>query len=195
MENRFQSAVALEGPLRDFVSQVTSAIDNNPSEESVLPQVANFMKTLVQHDNWLSDEFCKPHPDYYQQYLLYADPQDRFSVVSFVWGPGQATPIHDHTVWGVIGMLRGSEYAQPYACGVDGKAPAPVGELQQLQPGDVECVSPALGDVHKVWNAFDDRVSISVHAYGANIGKVSRHVYPSDGAAPKTFISGYTNVN
>lgn len=195
MENRPQSAVLPSGPLGDFVRQVTSAINENSSEELVLPQVASFMKTLVQNDNWLGEEFCKPHPEYYQQYLLYADPDDRFSVVSFVWGPGQATPIHDHTVWGVIGMLRGSEYAQAYDVALDGMQPKPKGETQQLQPGDVECVSPTLGDVHKVWNAFNDRVSVSVHAYGANIGKVSRHVYPADGAAPKTFISGYSNVN
>jgi predicted metal-dependent enzyme (double-stranded beta helix superfamily) len=31
-----------------------------------------------------------------------------------VWGPGQTTPIHDHRVWGLIGMLRGSEYSQGF---------------------------------------------------------------------------------
>jgi predicted metal-dependent enzyme (double-stranded beta helix superfamily) len=43
-----------------------------------------------------------------------------------------------------------------------------------------------------VSNAFDDRVSISIHVYGANIGGISRHVYPPDGP-PKPFVSGYTN--
>ena len=42
------------------------------------------------------------------QYLLYCDPEERFSVVSFVWGPGQSTPTHDPSVWGLIGVLRGA---------------------------------------------------------------------------------------
>ena len=41
---------------------------------------------------------AQPHPQYYQQHLLHCDPLERFSVVSFVWGPGQKTPVHDHTV-------------------------------------------------------------------------------------------------
>jgi rhodanese-related sulfurtransferase len=52
-------------------------------------------------------------------------------------------------------------------------------------------VSPTIGDVHQVWNALPDRASISIHVYGANIGKVSRSVFAPDGTA-KTFISGYS---
>ena len=62
-----------------------------------------------------------------------------------------------------------------------------------LAPGDVEAVSPAIGDVHRVHNAYDDRVSISIHVYGANIGAVRRHTYPSGGGR-KPFVSGYSNM-
>ena len=129
---------------------------------------------------------------YYQQYLLYADPKDRFSVVSFVWGPGQKTPVHDHTVWGVIGMLRGSERCTAYKQ-VGGRI-AQDGEDFLLERGEVEMVSPAIGDIHSVANAFDDRVSVSIHAYGANIGKVKRHVFDPQTGASKEFISGYANA-
>ena len=71
---------------------------------------------LVSHDDWLPDEFAQPNPERYQQFLLYADPDDRFSVVSFVWGPGQATPIHDHTVWGLVGVLRGAVEPLGFVC-------------------------------------------------------------------------------
>ena len=43
-------------------------------------------------------------------------------------------------------------------------------------------------------NAFDDRVSISIHAYGANIGKVRRHVFDLETGAVKEFVSGYANA-
>lgn len=175
-----------------FLAHMTRLVDRGPSESDALSGASEFLHDLISHDDWLLEDFAQPHPQHYQQYLLFADPADRFSVVSFVWGPGQSTPIHDHTVWGLIGMLRGSEMCQPYSKMSDGRWAAAGIQIQML-PGDIECVSPRLGDVHKVWNTFKDQVSISIHIYGANIGKVKRNVYYEDGTR-KTFISGYSNV-
>jgi predicted metal-dependent enzyme (double-stranded beta helix superfamily) len=150
------------------------------------------MRELVANDDWLPDSVAVPHPEYYQQYCLYADPQDRFSVVSFVWGPGQATPIHDHTVWGAIGMLRGAERCQAFEPSQTGE-PRAIGQEERLEPGQVGFVAPSIGDVHRVANAYDDRVSISIHAYGGNIGKINRHVFPEAGGPAKSFVSGYSD--
>jgi len=179
--------------LQHFVAEVDALLATDRREAELLPLLGDAMHALVAKDDWLDPTFAMPDPTYYQQYLLYADPEDRFSVVSFVWGPGQHTPIHDHTVWGVIGMLRGVEIAQNYEL-APGGVPTPSGDPIELRPGTVEFVSPSIGDIHEVRNAFDDRVSISIHTYGANIGKVKRHVYPRDGSAPKQFISGYSNA-
>jgi len=62
-----------------------------------------------------------------------------------------------------------------------------------MLPGDIEAVSPRIGDVHKVWNALPDQLSISIHVYGGNIGKIERHSYREDGSRA-TFVSGYSNV-
>lgn len=179
-------------PLRDFVVALGHLLDTQPDEPRILREGGALLATLVANDGWLPQAYAQPHPDYYQQYLLHADSTERFSVVSFVWGPGQATPIHDHTVWGLIGMLRGAEYNQPYALDAAGR-PLPQGAPSRLEPGTVEAVSPTIGDLHRVSNAFADRVSISIHVYGANIGGVHRHTYPEQGA-PKPFVSGYSNT-
>lgn len=178
--------------LRQFVDKVTALVDAGTDEPRLLPAAREAMKELIASDDWLPEEMTRPHPQYYQQYLLYADPRDRFSVVSFVWGPGQKTPVHDHTVWGVIGLLRGGERAAPYKL-QDGRI-VQAGDEVILKPGDVEMVSPAIGDIHTVSNAYDDRVSISIHAYGANIGKVRRHVFDPQTGAAKDFVSGYANA-
>ena len=185
--------VEIARSLRRFVRDVGALVGAHHDEPVLLPKLGDAMRALVATDDWLDPAFAMPDPVYYQQYLLYADPDDRFSVVSFVWGPGQHTPIHDHTVWGVIGMLRGVEIAQNYQLAADGVPVASGGPIE-LTPGAVEFVSPTIGDIHEVKNAFDDRVSISIHAYGANIGRVERHVYPRDGGPPKLFVSGYSNV-
>jgi predicted metal-dependent enzyme (double-stranded beta helix superfamily) len=178
-------------PLRDFVIEFGRLMDQRPDEPRVLEEGGALLRRLVARDDWLPDAFAQPHPDRYQQYLLHADSTERFSVVSFVWGPGQVTPVHDHTVWGLIGMLRGAEYSQGYReeDGLLWQQGAPL----RLDPGDVEAVSPTVGDVHRVRNAYDDRVSISIHVYGANIGAVRRHTYP-EGGGRRAFVSGYSNT-
>lgn len=176
--------------LRDFVARLAGLLDAQPQESEILEKGSEWLRELIQHDDWLDERFAQPHPERYQQYLLYADAQQRFSVVSFVWGPGQSTPIHDHRVWGLIGMLRGAEISQSWR--PDEKGLQPDGAPVRLEPGRVEAVSPGVGDIHRVSNAFDDSVSISVHVYGANIGAVKRAVYREDGSE-KTFISGYSN--
>ena len=180
--------------LRAFVIALGRLIDLQPDEPRVLREGAALLAALVAHDDWLPEAFAQHDAQHYQQHLLHADAQERFSVVSFVWGPGQATPVHDHTVWGLIGMLRGAETSQAYAeeQGSGGGRWQPRGAPLRLQPGQVEAVSPRIGDVHRVANAFADRVSISIHVYGANIGAVARHVYPPEGGR-KPFVSGYSN--
>jgi predicted metal-dependent enzyme (double-stranded beta helix superfamily) len=90
-------------------------------------------------------------------------------------------------------MLRGAEVEQHYVRHRDGTL-AEDGVPQRLVVGAVDAVSPRVGDLHRVSNAYDDRTSISIHVYGGNIGGVLRSVYQVDGTS-KTFISGYSNDN
>ncbi|MDD2547752.1 MAG: cysteine dioxygenase [Burkholderiaceae bacterium] len=178
-------------PLRHFVQDLATLLDQQPGEPALLEQGGALLAELVAHDDWLPEAYAQASPERYQQHLLHADALGRFSVVSFVWGPGQFTPIHDHTVWGLIGMLRGSEVSQGYAQDPQGRW-VPQGAPLTLHPGQVEAVSPRIGDVHRVHNALADQTSVSIHVYGANIGAVERAVYLEDGTR-KRFVSGYNN--
>ncbi len=176
--------------LRRFIATATRLASPQALEQT--PELAAAFADLVGHDDWLPDACTAPHPQFYQQYLLHCDPLERFSLVSFVWGPGQSTPVHDHEVWGYVGMLRGAEINQRFTRDADGRL-AVAGEATTLRPGDVERLSPAEGDIHRVSNAYPDRVSISVHLYGGNIGAVLRHVYDPDSGQAKPFVSGYSS--
>ncbi len=177
-------------PLRTFVRGMAAVVEQPADEPTVLAEGTRLLIDLVATDGWLPDSHAAPDPDRYRQYLLYRDPAARFSVVSFVWGPGQRTPIHDHTVWGLIGMLRGAEIAEGYAQGAEGLR---VTDRVRLDVGQVDAVSPAIGDLHQVSNAYDDRVSISIHVYGADIGTVRRATYDPAGN-PRPFVSGYAST-
>lgn len=190
------NAAAAASPLdrlKHVVQAMTRLCAQDLDEPAMLAEAKPLMQGLVARDDWLADALAQPDPKFYRQYLLHADPLGRFSIVSFVWGPGQQTPVHDHTVWGVIAMLRGAEFSQPFAAEGTG-ALVPTAPARRLQPGDVEVVSPSLGDIHQVRNAFADQVSISIHLYGGNIGEIRRHVFdPATGQA-RPFVSGYFNT-
>lgn len=176
--------------LRHFVHDFASLLSQTAQEQHLLEQGSLLLKQLITHDDWLPDEYARPSPERYQQYLLHADSQSRFSIVSFVWGPGQSTPIHDHRVWGLIGVLRGAEISQRFS-NRQGSLTA-LGQPERLNVGHIDQLSPTDGDIHQVSNAFADQTSISIHVYGGNIGAVKRATYNTDGIE-KPFISGYSN--
>jgi predicted metal-dependent enzyme (double-stranded beta helix superfamily) len=182
--------VAIER-LRLFVLDFAALLSQTRDEVEILEAGGRLLQDLVSHDDWLPDEYAAPDPAHYRQYLLHCDSLERFSVVAFVWGPGQETPVHDHTVWGLVGVLRGAETGQRFALGPDGLV---AGARGRLNPGEVEAVSPRIGDIHKVSNALGDGVSISIHVYGANIGAVTRSTFDTEGRA-RPFISGYANAS
>lgn len=181
------------GKLRAYVQEMTRLVEAAGGDEAhMLGEGELLLKKLIAEDDWLPDAFTKTHPEFFQQYLLYCDPLERFSVVSFVWGPGQKTPVHDHTVWGLVGQLRGAERESQFARETDGTL-AHAGE-GVLKPGEVSAVSPTIGDIHLVANDVPDRASVSIHVYGANIGAVARHVFVPDTGEVKDFVSGYSST-
>ena len=180
--------------LRAFVREFTTLVERHGADEArMLDDGERLLGALIATDDWLPEACARPSDDGYRQYLLHCDPLERFSVASFVWRPGQKTPVHDHTVWGLVGVMRGEERCEEYADPVAGRALAKTGE-HRVTPGQVDSVSPRIGDVHVVSNAGDTETAISIHVYGANIGAVRRHVFDAASGAPREFISGYHNT-
>ena len=181
--------------LRRFIADMTSLVGGawqDRDEAAVVEVGQRLLGELVRHDDWLPESMAECPPHGYAQNLLWCDPFERFSIVSFVWAPSAGTPVHDHQVWGLVGMLRGSEISQAFTRdSATGRLTA--GKTTALTPGDVEALVPAAGDIHRVTNALADCGSISIHVYGGNIGAVRRHIFDLATSAPTPFVSGYTN--
>lgn len=175
-----------------FLDAMDALVARTSHEPTLLDEGEVALAALVAHDDWLPAAYAVPDAHRYQQYLLYADAAQRYSVTSFVWGPGQGTPIHNHTVWGLVGVLRGEERCAEY--------PAPEVAAMQcvhehpLARGAVDRVSPRIGDWHAVSNACTDAPSISIHVYGADIGRVTRSVWDPATQQVRPFVSGYSNA-
>ena len=181
--------------LRRFIGDMTSLVGGawqDKDEAATIEVGTKLLRELVSHDDWLPETCAKCPPHGYAQNLLWCDPFERFSVVSFVSAPSACTPVHDHQMWGLVGMLRGSETSQAFERDAATGALTP-GKCTTLAPGDVEALLPSAGDIHQVTNALSDCGSLSIHVYGGNIGAARRHTFDPDSGAPSLFVSGYTN--
>jgi 3-mercaptopropionate dioxygenase len=179
--------------LRAFAAHAAQSVALHTQDEAaVLAAITPALAGLISQDDFLPEAYTRPHPQYYQQYLLYGDPAQNLSIVSFVWGPGQKTPVHNHRVWGLVGILRGGELSTDFT---EQNGQFIPGQTELLSPGRVVAVSPRLGDIHQISNAYDDAVSISIHVYGGNIGRVRREVFLPETGEVKPFISGYANAD
>ncbi|HYD56672.1 MAG TPA: cysteine dioxygenase [Burkholderiales bacterium] len=178
---------------QQFVARFQALATSTEDEARLLREGGVLLRELVSHDDWLPEAYARAPEKGYAQYLLHLDPRKRFSVVSFAWSPGVVTPIHDHTVWGLVGVMRGAELCHEYDWPKEGQ-PMKAKMTHRLDPGAIDTVSPTVGDVHVVENAYKDKASLSVHVYGGDIGRTERHVFDAQTGAARRFVSGYSNV-
>ncbi len=83
----------------------------------------------------------EPVTDHYARRELYRCEKSGYSVVAMTWGPGQGTPVHDHSgVWCVEGVWQG-----------------------QLEITQFELIPPH--EYHAIRNPSASDVAISLHIY------------------------------
>ena len=175
----------------NFIDAVESVIRRLQEPKDMVLAIEPLIRCLVTQPDWLKEEYCRPiRSKAYAQYLLYRPADHAFSVVSFVWNPGQGSPIHDHCTWGVIGQYHGEEEESRFR--ITNSRLERVGVVL-ARPGDVSHVYPPSRDIHKIINRTA-RPAISIHIYGGDIGSQRRHTYDPDSAAMQEFISGYDPV-
>ena len=191
------SAALLDPPaglrrFEQFVASLDALVRSSVETPILLELGAVLLGDLVAEDDWLPESHDWPIANRYAQHLLHRARDGAFSIVAFVWGPGQSTPVHDHRVWGLVGVLRGAELVRDFRRDAEDGLAA-TGDVRRLEAGAVDAIDPAAGDIHQVANAHDDSVSISIHVYGADISLVERATYDAFGR-PKAFVSGYSDT-
>jgi predicted metal-dependent enzyme (double-stranded beta helix superfamily) len=179
--------------LREFVIGMTGLVQRQGRDEMALLRAGGeLLGALIAYDDWLPDAFAAPHRARHQEYLLHCDPLGRFSVLSFALAPEQKTPVHDHGVWCLVGVLRGIERIDEYRHEGAGAPMQKTGE-HLCGAGDIEVASPAIGDIHIIANERRDQAAVSIHVFGANIGRLMRRTYSLATGEPRPLVSGYAN--
>lgn len=178
--------------LRRFIWDLQSMVELAESEREILVVGRDLMSRLVASDDWLPAVFSAPAPRQVPHHLLYSDGAERFCVVAAVFSAGQAAPICREPVWEIMGLLRGSLTRQSFSVET-GKPPVPKGEARRLLSGAIDIYSSKSGDAVQMANGSVDGISISIHAYGGEIGKLARSAYDPNGHV-REFVSGYANL-
>ncbi|HZX79372.1 MAG TPA: cysteine dioxygenase family protein [Lysobacter sp.] len=113
----------------------------------------------------------EPITDHYARRELYRSARHGYSVVAMTWGPGQGTPVHDHSgLWCVEGVWDGElEITQYELLEQDGDRFRfrPAGGMQ-AGPGSAGSLIPP-HEYHTIRNNSDDRVAVSLHIYKAEM--------------------------
>jgi predicted metal-dependent enzyme (double-stranded beta helix superfamily) len=175
----------------NFIDAVESVIRRLHEPKDMVLAIEPLIRCLVTQPDWLKGEYCRPiRSKAYAQYLLHRPADHAFSVVSFVWNPGEGSPIHDHCTWGVIGQYDGEEEESRFR--ITNNRLERVGVVL-ARPGDVSHVYPPSRDIHQIVNRSSGP-TISIHIYGGDIGSQLRHIYDANTAAIQEFKSGYDPV-
>jgi predicted metal-dependent enzyme (double-stranded beta helix superfamily) len=135
----------------------------------IAARAAMLLRPTLADPGLLEQRHCQPAADSYRQHVVHVHPAGRYSIVALVWKPAQATPIHDHRCWCVVGVWRGLERETGYDLHAEGASShlVPRGAADSA-PGDVSVLVPPERDIHRVENV-GSTLAISVHVYGADI--------------------------
>ena len=122
--------------------------------------------------------------DWYVAYR-HDDPEHSYSVQVFVWPPGSATRVHDHSSWGAFCCVVGSILEERYERLDDGSLPdharlKKLWKLEWRREDGISTVLPGEEGIHRVGNPTEEP-AISVHLYGPRLGEIDGRDYdPSE---------------
>lgn len=157
--------------LNELITRLDAAVEAADAEAITLQVKRDLEDLLGRSALALPEHFREPRPDCYARRLLHQDPARRYTAVVMTWGPGQATPVHDHGgLWCVEGVVEGEMTVTQYDVVPDAEGTfraTPLGTLGAGVGSAGRLIPPT--DFHVLGNARADRASITLHVYGGSL--------------------------
>ena len=173
----------LEFPGRDRLVAALDAAVGAGDQHAVTAALRDALCRMIR-DRQLELPACvfEPITDHYARREIYRSQAHGYRVVAMTWGPGQGTPVHDHSgLWCVEGVWDGqleiTQYELLERDGDNFRFRAAGG--MQAGPGSAGSLIPP-HEYHSIRNASPDAVAVSVHIYKAPMECCSMFV-PRDG--------------
>jgi predicted metal-dependent enzyme (double-stranded beta helix superfamily) len=181
---------------QSFEKSVRKVLQEANTEKEIVNKIRPYFHSLIEKEGLLPKSYKQPNLDKYRQFLLYKPQDESFSIVAFVWGPGQTAPIHDHLVWGLVGIYEGTIEETRYRKASDDKNESEnnleIIDTVIAQKKDISFVYPPNADIHSVRNPSND-LAITIHIYGTDIGKQKRNRYENETYVSNAIVTAHEN--
>ncbi len=155
----------------ELIALVDAAVDKQDVTDTVETIKADLCRLLRSGRIDLPPRLTRQVDGHYARRLLHRDDARGYSIVVMTWGPGQRTPIHDHSgMWCVEGVWGGSIDVQQYE-----KVDAAAGTVRfeprnsyEAGVGSAGCLIPPY-EYHSISNACEETTAVSLHIYGGEM--------------------------
>lgn len=159
------------------------AVAASDDPATLAERAATALADLLTHPEAIGEEHRGSSDDCYCQHVVHVHPEGRYSLVALVWKQGQATPIHDHRCWCVVGVLEGEEEERRYhLLDHDGEPALVLTGTERHRQGAISTLVPPEENIHLVRNSAGE-LTVSLHVYGDDIarcGSSINHVFDSE---------------
>jgi predicted metal-dependent enzyme (double-stranded beta helix superfamily) len=161
--------------LSDLVRRVDIVMARERDDTTVAARIGRVLRPFLGRPGLLMPSQREADPTRYRQHVLHVAEDGSYSIVALVWLPGQATAVHDHVSWCVVGIHEGCEREEQYERGAGDKGEYLLAVGSCLNPvGTVATLNPP-GDIHRVVNPGPE-IAISLHIYGADVRKLGSSI-------------------
>ncbi len=166
------------------------AVNNSGAVEK---RIAALTKEFARTWRMPDERFLQLQPNApYASYLLYLSESSDLSIVLDIFMAGQAAVAHNHLCWCVFCCLEGVERERLLKVPHDLSAAPSSIESRLRYPGEVTTADPGAQDFHEV-ECADSTRAVSLHIYGADIGRIKRQMWNGELKRYESFRSGYSN--
>ena len=161
--------------LNDLIRRVDAVMARERDEKRLAERVGEVLRPFLGRPGLLEPAQREADPAHYRQHILHVADDGSYSVVALVWLPGQATPIHDHVSWCVVGLHEGCEQEDHYERVVTAREEYLIATgISFNRVGTIATLNPP-GDIHVVSNPGPG-MAISLHIYGADVRKLGSSI-------------------
>jgi predicted metal-dependent enzyme (double-stranded beta helix superfamily) len=155
----------------ELIGLVDAAVAKDRVSDTVETIKGDLCRLIRSSQIDLPPEFTVPAEGHYARRLLHKDDEKGYSIVVMTWGPGQKTPIHDHSgMWCVEGVWGGSIDVQQYELTQkeEGHYRFEARNSYEAGVGSAGCLIPPY-EFHSISNACDQTAAVSLHIYGGEM--------------------------
>ena len=200
-----QPGDALSQWVPEFIAGARAILRDEPPREGELQLLQERMRELLSLPALLEEHeaFVARSQSEAGDYALYADTGRRseilhsdesgLTLVRSRFSPTEATPVHSHSTWGIVGVYAGQDLHRSYRRRDEGTGPGYADleliEERVLVAGDVVTIPPPPHDIHSQ-QGYGGQPTYELVLFGANAMVIPRLVFDIERRSARTVIPG-----